>query len=51
LSRDRFDYGSKFWIIKSKLFTCSCASSNCRYSKDTIAATIDEYNRLLEDDD
>ena len=47
----RFDYGSKFWIIKWKLFTCSCASPKCRYSKDTIAATIEEYNRYQEDDE
>jgi euchromatic histone-lysine N-methyltransferase len=46
-----FDYGSKFWIIKWKQFTCACSSSTCRYSKDTIAATIDEYTRRQQQDD
>lgn len=31
----RFDYGSKFWKIKIKSFTCHCDSAVCRYDKKT----------------
>nr|CAD7199818.1 unnamed protein product [Timema douglasi] len=47
----RFDYGEKFWIIKSKSFTCECGADNCRYSKTTITQTLENYlNRLQEMD-
>nr|CAD7398639.1 unnamed protein product [Timema cristinae] len=46
-----FDYGEKFWIIKSKSFTCDCGADNCRYSKTTITQTLENYlNRLQEMD-
>nr|CAD7408268.1 unnamed protein product [Timema poppensis] len=46
-----FDYGEKFWIIKSKSFTCECGADNCRYSKTTITQTLENYlNRLQEMD-
>nr|CAD7460688.1 unnamed protein product [Timema tahoe] len=46
-----FDYGEKFWIIKSKSFTCDCGADNCRYSKMTITQTLENYlNRLQEMD-
>lgn len=47
----RFDYGDKFWMIKYKQFTCTCSSPKCRYSKDTIAATIEEYNRREQEEE
>ncbi|XP_072227571.1 histone-lysine N-methyltransferase EHMT1 isoform X2 [Leuresthes tenuis] len=27
-----FNYGDHFWEVKSKLFSCECGSSKCRYS-------------------
>ncbi|KAK2158513.1 hypothetical protein LSH36_168g03024 [Paralvinella palmiformis] len=46
-----FDYGEKFWIIKWKQFTCTCGSVKCRYSKDTIHKTLEDYNRRQGDDE
>ncbi|KAL4219441.1 Histone-lysine N-methyltransferase ehmt1 [Mactra antiquata] len=46
-----FDYGEKFWIIKWKQFTCTCGSTKCRYSKDTIQKTLEEYRQRHEIDD
>ena len=46
----RFDYGEKFWIIKWKQFTCTCGSVKCRYSKDTIHKTLEEYRARHEDE-
>ncbi|KAI4459833.1 g9a isoform b [Holotrichia oblita] len=37
-----FDYGEKFWSVKSKLFQCACGSSNCTYSKEILEEIIDE---------
>jgi len=45
-----FDYGEKFWIIKWKQFTCTCGWPKCRYSKETIHKTLEEYNRRQEDE-
>lgn len=45
-----FDYGDKFWIIKYKSFTCTCGSSNCKYSEVTIKQTLAEYNRKQEEE-
>ncbi|XP_054715452.1 histone-lysine N-methyltransferase EHMT1-like [Uloborus diversus] len=45
-----FDYGEKFWAIKYKFFTCDCGSPKCKYSKETIHATIaNYYSRLKEE--
>ncbi|XP_022085273.1 histone-lysine N-methyltransferase EHMT2-like [Acanthaster planci] len=30
-----FDYGDKFWAIKSKFFTCCCGSEHCKHSEGT----------------
>uniref|UniRef100_A0A1B6ECU3 Histone-lysine N-methyltransferase n=2 Tax=Clastoptera arizonana TaxID=38151 RepID=A0A1B6ECU3_9HEMI len=43
-----FDYGAKFWIIKYKLFTCTCGAENCRYSEKTISQTLANYNNRLK---
>lgn len=40
-----FDYGEKFWIIKHRLFTCECASRYCKYSKESIKETLEDYRR------
>ncbi|MBN3275930.1 EHMT1 methyltransferase, partial [Polyodon spathula] len=32
-----FDYGDRFWEIKSKYFSCLCGSSKCRHSAEAIA--------------
>ena len=39
----RFDYGDRFWDIKSKYFTCQCGSEKCKHSAEAIAL---EQNRL-----
>lgn len=46
-----FDYGEKFWIIKWKQFTCACNSPKCKYSKDTIQKTLQEYRQRHEEDE
>ncbi|KAM3600361.1 uncharacterized protein V6R79_022076 [Siganus canaliculatus] len=33
-----FDYGEHFWEVKSKLFSCECASSKCKYSSAAMAS-------------
>ncbi|XP_054461988.1 histone-lysine N-methyltransferase EHMT2 isoform X1 [Anoplopoma fimbria] len=38
-----FDYGDRFWDIKSKYFTCQCGSEKCKHSAEAIAL---EHNRL-----
>lgn len=38
-----FDYGEKFWIHKSKSFTCQCGTQSCRFSEKMIKTTIDDY--------
>uniref|UniRef100_A0A8C4F0P8 Euchromatic histone-lysine N-methyltransferase 2 n=1 Tax=Dicentrarchus labrax TaxID=13489 RepID=A0A8C4F0P8_DICLA len=38
-----FDYGDRFWDIKSKYFTCQCGSEKCKHSAEAIAL---EQNRL-----
>lgn len=45
-----FDYGEKFWIIKYKSFTCDCRSEKCKYSEETIAETIQNYNKRIQED-
>ncbi|XP_072344384.1 histone-lysine N-methyltransferase EHMT1-like isoform X9 [Scyliorhinus torazame] len=40
-----FDYGDRFWDIKSKYFTCQCGSEKCKHSAAAIAqrqATISQ---------
>ncbi|XP_014673040.1 PREDICTED: histone-lysine N-methyltransferase EHMT2-like isoform X2 [Priapulus caudatus] len=44
-----FDYGDKFWIIKYKHFTCTCASDKCKYSTQTIDTTVARYYKLIAD--
>ncbi|GIY06390.1 hypothetical protein CDAR_505911 [Caerostris darwini] len=38
-----FDYGIEFWVAKSRHFLCTCNSSLCKYSKDSIDSTLVEY--------
>uniref|UniRef100_A0A8C5Q999 Euchromatic histone lysine methyltransferase 1 n=1 Tax=Leptobrachium leishanense TaxID=445787 RepID=A0A8C5Q999_9ANUR len=33
-----FDYGDRFWDIKSKLFTCQCGSSKCKHSEKVVTS-------------
>ncbi|KAM9323190.1 histone-lysine N-methyltransferase EHMT1 [Pholidichthys leucotaenia] len=33
-----FNYGDHFWEVKSKLFSCECGSSKCKYSSAALAA-------------
>ncbi|KAK4881578.1 hypothetical protein RN001_004897 [Aquatica leii] len=44
-----FDYGERFWIIKYKSFTCTCGTANCKYSEETIATTVENYNKRVEE--
>ena len=50
---DRFDYGDRFWDIKSKYFTCQCGSEKCKHSAEAIAleqsrlARLDPHPELL----
>lgn len=52
-SSDRFDYGDRFWDIKSKYFTCQCGSEKCKHSAEAIAleqsrlARLDPHPELL----
>lgn len=52
-SPDRFDYGDRFWDIKSKYFTCQCGSEKCKHSAEAIAleqsrlARLDPHPELL----
>ncbi|XP_067341315.1 histone-lysine N-methyltransferase EHMT1 isoform X3 [Channa argus] len=32
-----FNYGDHFWEVKSKLFSCECGSSKCKYSSAAMA--------------
>uniref|UniRef100_F7BXJ6 [histone H3]-lysine(9) N-methyltransferase n=1 Tax=Monodelphis domestica TaxID=13616 RepID=F7BXJ6_MONDO len=40
-----FDYGDRFWDIKSKYFTCQCGSEKCKHSAEAIAL---EQSRLAQ---
>ncbi|XP_074546297.1 histone-lysine N-methyltransferase EHMT1 isoform X2 [Halichoeres trimaculatus] len=33
-----FNYGDHFWEVKSKLFSCECGSSKCKYSSAAMAS-------------
>uniref|UniRef100_A0A4W6FDX2 Euchromatic histone-lysine N-methyltransferase 1b n=1 Tax=Lates calcarifer TaxID=8187 RepID=A0A4W6FDX2_LATCA len=33
-----FNYGDHFWEVKSKLFSCECGSSKCKYSAAAMAS-------------
>ncbi|XP_034752396.1 histone-lysine N-methyltransferase EHMT1 isoform X2 [Etheostoma cragini] len=33
-----FNYGDDFWEVKSKLFSCECGSSKCKYSSTAMAS-------------
>uniref|UniRef100_A0A8C2ZT06 Euchromatic histone-lysine N-methyltransferase 1b n=2 Tax=Cyclopterus lumpus TaxID=8103 RepID=A0A8C2ZT06_CYCLU len=33
-----FNYGDHFWEVKSKLFSCDCGSSKCKYSSAAMAS-------------
>lgn len=50
---DSFDYGDRFWDIKSKYFTCQCGSEKCKHSAEAIAleqsrlARLDPHPELL----
>ncbi|XP_046670133.1 histone-lysine N-methyltransferase EHMT2 isoform X2 [Homalodisca vitripennis] len=46
-----FDYGEKFWTIKSKLFKCTCGAEQCKYSETTIEKTLAAYNKKLEQEE
>ncbi|XP_052389867.1 histone-lysine N-methyltransferase EHMT2-like [Carassius gibelio] len=41
-----FDYGDRFWDIKSKSFTCQCGSEKCKHSAKTIALEQSRLARL-----
>lgn len=43
---DRFDYGDRFWDIKSKYFTCQCGSEKCKHSAEAIALEQSRLARL-----
>ena len=43
-----FDYGEKFWVIKHKFFTCWCGGEKCKYSKNSIGKTLQEYYKKIE---
>ncbi|XP_038063428.1 histone-lysine N-methyltransferase EHMT2-like isoform X2 [Patiria miniata] len=34
-----FDYGDKFWAIKSKFFTCCCGSVHCKHAEATSGSS------------
>ncbi|KAG8198720.1 hypothetical protein JTE90_023488 [Oedothorax gibbosus] len=38
-----FDYGTEFWVAKSNVILCTCNSSLCKYSKDSIDDTLEAY--------
>ncbi|KAM4527978.1 histone-lysine N-methyltransferase EHMT1 isoform 2-T2 [Odontesthes bonariensis] len=42
-----FNYGDHFWEVKSKLFSCECGSSKCRYS--SVAMTSLQADSTPED--
>ncbi|KYO48936.1 histone-lysine N-methyltransferase EHMT1 [Alligator mississippiensis] len=50
-----FDYGDRFWDIKSKYFTCQCGSEKCKHSAEALAleqsrlARLDAPHDLLPD--
>uniref|UniRef100_A0A8C5GL82 Euchromatic histone-lysine N-methyltransferase 2 n=1 Tax=Gouania willdenowi TaxID=441366 RepID=A0A8C5GL82_GOUWI len=35
-----FDYGDRFWDIKSKYFTCQCGSEKCKHSAEAIHLSV-----------
>ncbi|XP_039521744.1 histone-lysine N-methyltransferase EHMT2 isoform X2 [Pimephales promelas] len=41
-----FDYGDRFWDIKSKYFTCQCGSEKCKHSAEAIALEQNRLSRL-----
>uniref|UniRef100_A0A673LVK7 Histone-lysine N-methyltransferase EHMT2-like n=1 Tax=Sinocyclocheilus rhinocerous TaxID=307959 RepID=A0A673LVK7_9TELE len=41
-----FDYGDRFWDIKSKYFTCQCGSEKCKHSAEAIALEKSRLARL-----
>ncbi|XP_024920645.1 histone-lysine N-methyltransferase EHMT2 isoform X1 [Cynoglossus semilaevis] len=41
-----FDYGDRFWDIKSKYFTCQCGSEKCKHSAEAIASEQSRLARL-----
>ncbi|GAA6083353.1 histone-lysine N-methyltransferase EHMT2 isoform X1, partial [Tachysurus ichikawai] len=41
-----FDYGDRFWDIKSKYFTCQCGSEKCKHSAEAIALEHSRQVRL-----
>ncbi|KAI5627678.1 histone-lysine N-methyltransferase EHMT2, partial [Silurus asotus] len=41
-----FDYGDRFWDIKSKYFTCQCGSEKCKHSAEAIALEHSRQARL-----
>jgi euchromatic histone-lysine N-methyltransferase len=45
-----FDYGEKFWVIKYRWFTCDCGSSSCKYSKETIHQTLENYYKRIREE-
>ncbi|XP_053718857.1 histone-lysine N-methyltransferase EHMT2 isoform X1 [Synchiropus splendidus] len=41
-----FDYGDRFWDIKSKYFTCQCGSEKCKHSAEAIALEQSRVARM-----
>lgn len=31
-----FDYGSRFWLVKSKYYSCKCKASECKFANREI---------------
>lgn len=46
-----FDYGDKFWDIKSRSFTCGCGSSHCKYSAEAYRLKKEMANNKSEECD
>lgn len=44
-----YDYGTAFWKVKGKLFTCKCGKANCSFSEEAIKNLhIDSDNEEME---
>uniref|UniRef100_A0A8C4TJ17 Euchromatic histone-lysine N-methyltransferase 1b n=1 Tax=Erpetoichthys calabaricus TaxID=27687 RepID=A0A8C4TJ17_ERPCA len=41
-----FDYGDRFWEVKSRYFSCQCGAPKCRHSEVAIAARHSEAESL-----
>lgn len=46
-----FDYGDRFWDIKSRSFTCGCGSPQCKYSAEAYRLKKELANSKTEGND